>query len=220
MALPSIHASHAIPHDDMPHAPLGLLKWVAIILIAGVAITAAILWPQGHPTPPEDQVGMPRKPAMAKPEMPAPHVITPSRTPTTTRPLHPPVTVRSENPSGRDNSTTPQQPAGNQQAEAPNQTTPTLRETTSTAPAKQEIPAISQLPTSLQNALPSINIAGHIYDHAPAARMVMINGKITHESDAIVSGLTLEAITPDGIILRFQGTLFHMSVFQHWPPGG
>jgi len=219
MAPPSIHTSHTIQYGDMSHTSPGLLKWVAIVLLAGAAITAAILWTQEHPISPVDQAGMPREPALAKPEAPAPRTV-PSRVSATTQTVHPPEVVRSENPSGRDNSTTPQQPADGQQAKAPSQTTPILREPIPAVPVKQDVPAISQLPVSLQNALPSISIAGHIYADAPAARMVMVNGKITHEGDTIAPGLTLETITPGGIILKFQETRFHMGVFQHWPPGG
>jgi len=213
MALPSIHTSHAIQHEDVPHAPPGLLKWMAIILVAGAAITAVILWSRGHPTPPADQV---REPAMAKSATPAPRT-TPSRAP---EPLSSPLTEQSINPAARTNTTMPQRSVGSQQVEAPRQTTLVPQETTSAVPAKQEILAISQLSENLQNILPSINIAGHIYADVPASRMVMINGQITHEGDAISPGLTLEAITPDGIILMFQGIRFHMGVFQHWPPGG
>lgn len=226
MALPSIHISHTVPHEDMPHAPPGLLKWIAMILLAGAAITAVILWTQAGPklrspsvTAPADQAGMPLEPAMAKPETPAPHV-TPSRIPATTRTLHPPLAKQSVSPATHTNTTMPQQPTGDQQVKVARQPQPPPQKTTPAAPAKQGISALSQLPASLQNALPSISIAGHIYADEPAARMVMINGKITHEGDTVASGLTLEGITSDGIILMFQGTRFHMGVFQHWPPGG
>jgi len=106
-----------------------------------------------------------------------------------------------------------------EQARMPDDATPV--QNTPVRPAeKQDIPAISQLPANLQASIPAINIAGHIYADAPGGRMVMINGRIAHEGDAVASGLVLDAITPDGVILKFKETRFHMSVFQHWPPGG
>jgi len=229
-APPSIHISHAMQHEGMPHTPPGLLKWMAVVLLAGTAITAVLLWsPVGAKlrshsiTAPADQAGMPPKPPLTRPGMPAP-LATPSHAPATTRTLHPSIAVQSISPATHTNTTMPQQPVGDRQAKAPLRPQAVTRKTSLAAPVKQTdthpASAISQLPANLQNTLPSISIAGHIYADAPDSRMVMINGKITHEGDAVASGLTLETITPDGIILKFQGTRFHMSVFQHWPPGG
>ncbi len=87
-------------------------------------------------------------------------------------------------------------------------------DTSQVAPANTDIRSLSDLPVSVQQSLPSINIEGHIYDDHPARRMVIINGNIHREKQAIGNGLRLEEITPDGVILSYQGNVFHVGVFD------
>ena len=82
------------------------------------------------------------------------------------------------------------------------------------APAETDILATSDLPLSIQQALPSIHIDGHIYDDKPAKRMVIINGAIYREKQRVAGGLILEEITPSGVILNFQRHVFHLGVFD------
>jgi len=82
------------------------------------------------------------------------------------------------------------------------------------APAETDILAISDLPLSVQQSLPSIHIDGHIYDANPAKRMVIINGATYREKQQIAGGLKLEEITPNGVILNFQNHVFHLGVFE------
>ncbi|MDQ6982251.1 MAG: general secretion pathway protein GspB [Mariprofundus sp.] len=87
-------------------------------------------------------------------------------------------------------------------------------DTSQAEPANAAISSLSDLPVSVQRSLPAINIEGHIYDDHPARRMVIINGNIRREKQAIGNGLRLEEITPDGVILSYQGNVFHMGVFE------
>jgi len=82
------------------------------------------------------------------------------------------------------------------------------------ASANAGIGSLSELPVSVQRSLPAINIEGHIYDDNPATRMVIVNGKIRREKQTIGNGLRLEEITPDGVILSYQGNVFHLGVFE------
>jgi len=82
------------------------------------------------------------------------------------------------------------------------------------SPADSDIPSLKDLPVSVQQSLPPINIEGHIYDDNPAERMVIINGKIRREKQSIGTMLMLEEITPNGVILSYQGHVFHMGVFE------
>jgi len=81
------------------------------------------------------------------------------------------------------------------------------------SPAETDITSLSELPVSVQQSLPPINIEGHIYDDNPAARMVIINGVIRREKQRIDQNLKLEEITPNGVILSHQGHVFHLGVF-------
>jgi len=82
------------------------------------------------------------------------------------------------------------------------------------APAEIDILAISELPLAVQQALPAIHIDGHIYDDNPLKRMVIINGTTYREKQHMAGGLTLEEITPNGVILNFQGHVFHLGIFE------
>jgi len=82
------------------------------------------------------------------------------------------------------------------------------------SPAETDIPSLRELPVSVQQSLPPVNIEGHIYDENPAARMVIINGAIRREKQHIDHGMILEEITPNGVILSYQGHTFHMGVFE------
>jgi len=86
--------------------------------------------------------------------------------------------------------------------------------TTQAAPAETNILAVSELPLLVQQALPAIHIEGHIYDDNPTARMVIVNGSVYREKQHIADALILEEITPKGVILNYQGHVFHMGVFE------
>jgi hypothetical protein len=47
-----------------------------------------------------------------------------------------------------------------------------------------------------------LRINVHVYDNNPAARFVLIDMHRYREGEAIDGGLTLERITPDGVVLR------------------
>ncbi len=87
-------------------------------------------------------------------------------------------------------------------------------EVTQPSPAETNIAALSELPVSVQQSMPHINIEGHIYDDNPAGRMVIINGVIRKEKQPIGQNMRLEEITPNGVILSYQGYVFHMGVFE------
>jgi len=87
-------------------------------------------------------------------------------------------------------------------------------ETAQASPAETNIVSWRELPLSVQQSLPPINIEGHIYDENPAVRMVIINGKIRREKQSLGNMLKLEEITPNGVILSYQRHVFHMGVFE------
>jgi general secretion pathway protein B len=56
--------------------------------------------------------------------------------------------------------------------------------------------------------LPRLNIDLHVYSGEPAQSFVMLNGQRLHEGGQLREGPILERITPDGVILNYQGTRF------------
>lgn len=68
--------------------------------------------------------------------------------------------------------------------------------------------AMSELPLAIQQELPPLTISVHAYSANPADRLVDINGRLLHEGDKAAPGLTLERITPNGMILSYKGYTF------------
>ncbi|MDH4110410.1 MAG: general secretion pathway protein GspB [Gammaproteobacteria bacterium] len=70
------------------------------------------------------------------------------------------------------------------------------------------IPHQNQLPSDVQRALPELDITVHIYSATPSSRLVRINRRTLQEGDVVENDLTLEEITPDGLILSINGTRY------------
>jgi hypothetical protein len=48
----------------------------------------------------------------------------------------------------------------------------------------------------------------HVYSAAPERRFVSINGRKYRQRDTLTDGPTVREITPEGVILDYQGTAF------------
>jgi len=93
--------------------------------------------------------------------------------------------------------------------------TPTPEKTETPSRKAHQQPVLrSELPIAVQQALPPIEISGHIFDNNPAARMVFINGRIQHQGDSISPQLKLTAITASGVEMIFRGTLFRIDIIR------
>ena len=84
-------------------------------------------------------------------------------------------------------------------------------------PEKKVVPdnkiyAINELPEAVRQGLPSITISTHIYSSDKSERLSAINGHIGREGQEVMTGITLESITPDGVILRYQGYKFRIGL--------
>ncbi len=93
--------------------------------------------------------------------------------------------------------------------------TATIASPQSTETSVRQIPVLrSELPVTIQQSLPPIQISGHIFDKNPAARMVFINGHIYHQGDNISPQLKLVAITPSGVEMNFRGSSFRVDIIR------
>jgi len=79
------------------------------------------------------------------------------------------------------------------------------------APAAPETQVLkqSELPSEIQQRLPNLVIAFHQYSRSPSERRVMINNILLRQGEFITPDLKLEQITPEGMVLGFQG--YHIS---------
>jgi len=79
-----------------------------------------------------------------------------------------------------------------------------------------DIPYLGELPEYQQQSIPVLNFAGHVYSSTASNRSVIINGIERSQGDTIGEGLSIEKITPRGVVFRFRDTLFRVDVLQDW----
>ena len=73
-----------------------------------------------------------------------------------------------------------------------------------------------ELPESITQQLPIIDITAHVYSSNPLQRSIVINNNFMEEGEYVLDGLILYEITPDGAIFSFQGTVFSYGVVSGW----
>ncbi|MBC7719040.1 MAG: general secretion pathway protein GspB, partial [Chitinophagaceae bacterium] len=64
------------------------------------------------------------------------------------------------------------------------------------------------LPVDTRQALPTLVISGSTYSSNPAYRMLIINGQVLREGDAVASDLLLARIKPRSAVFNFKGLLY------------
>ena len=80
----------------------------------------------------------------------------------------------------------------------------------------QSVPHLYSLPELVQQSIPKMIFAGHVYSSNIAQRSIIINDHSMSEGDRVMEGLEVEQITPSGVVFNYQGQLFKMDVLQDW----
>ncbi|MDB6062859.1 MAG: hypothetical protein JWM78_2962 [Verrucomicrobiaceae bacterium] len=78
------------------------------------------------------------------------------------------------------------------------------------------IEEVSELPEDVRNNLPAMTFSFHVYSTNPQQRTIIINNKRMREGDEVSSGLQLQTITDDGVILLYAAHRIHISVLSGW----
>ncbi len=86
---------------------------------------------------------------------------------------------------------------------------PTPTPAPATAAPETQVLKQSELPGEVSQRLPNLVIAFHQYSNSPSDRRVMINNILLRQGEFITPELKLEQITPEGMVLAFQG--FHFA---------
>lgn len=76
------------------------------------------------------------------------------------------------------------------------------------AAQEQNVMTMVELPLPIQQEIPGMSISVHAYSNLPKNRLVSINDRLLREGMALAPGLTLEQITPDGMIFSYKGYRF------------
>ena len=74
-------------------------------------------------------------------------------------------------------------------------------------------PLLEELPLELRKSIPELSFAGHVYADDAEKRLIMINNRIVREGELVDSGLFLQQITRDGVIVRYETVVFRVKLF-------
>lgn len=78
-----------------------------------------------------------------------------------------------------------------------------------------DIKSLTQMPTWLQEDIPSLYFEQHIYA-SDGAGWVNVNGRDRYEGDSIANGLVIEKILPQQVILTYRGETFSLPALTNW----
>jgi general secretion pathway protein B len=76
------------------------------------------------------------------------------------------------------------------------------------ATSAQALPTLNEIRLNDGVDLPDLHIDIHVYSQRPADRFVFINMQKHREGTVLASGPRVDEITPDGVVLDYQGTRF------------
>src|ERR1700722_19160281 len=62
--------------------------------------------------------------------------------------------------------------------------------------------------TSPDSHMPALRVDVHVYAAKPEERFVLINMHRLHEGDSLPEGVRVESITPEGVVVSYQGAKF------------
>ena len=79
-------------------------------------------------------------------------------------------------------------------------------------PPAREVMSIGELPASIRQELPDMQISLHLHSTKPGNSFVNINNQMLQEGAYPAPGLRLERITPDGMIFSYKGYRFRRGV--------
>ncbi|MFW2374444.1 MAG: general secretion pathway protein GspB [Gammaproteobacteria bacterium] len=80
----------------------------------------------------------------------------------------------------------------------------------------ESVPHLRDMPPLVQQAIPDMEFAGHVYSSNAEQRSVIINDRSMAEGETIVDGLKVEQITQKGVVFDYQNQLFQMPILQDW----
>ncbi|AOY87555.1 hypothetical protein BKP64_04860 [Marinobacter salinus] len=202
--------------------------WVAGALILNAAVLAVIFWP--------DIGGRDSSQTQSEPESDNPAKVPPANIPATDEQATAKVVTDNVVPAGESITTDvpvkqapgPEQAlveSGMSEFAQPERERATIivpsRPAASDSPVLSDstpagrVPHLVELPLSFQKSVPDLTFNSHIYSSDPSSRRVMINNNYLRRGDSF-SGLVVENITEDGVILSKQGQQFRVGTVRDW----
>jgi len=78
------------------------------------------------------------------------------------------------------------------------------------------LPLATQLSGDVQKRIPNIDFGAHVYAGKTNNGFVILNGKKRYSGDSVATGVVVERITEDGVILDMNGTRFKLHSMSSW----
>lgn len=190
---------------DTPSRGLRPWHWVAIGLAIGLA--AMLAWQAAGPESAAPELRAPASPPAPVTMATAPPATAPAPTPAVAPSIAPSVTpttgpavVPAAPPAiapMRHATATPASAAAKAHTEAPPPT---------------RVNSLAELPADVRGALPPLAFGGSIYSGTPANRLLIVNGQLMHEGDALGGNVTLEQIKPKAAVLNIRGQRYEVGL--------
>ena len=185
--------------------------WVALALLVNAGVLAVVFWPE-----PASELPVVQAPKSVEPEAPVEQPAkseakqVPAEIDTAVVPLPEPELV--------------DEPIAEPARERPTIITPSVRRERQVPALRQNepqarvgtrVPHLVELPLSYQKSVPDLMFNSHIYSTDPYASRVMINGHYLRPGESF-SGITVEEVTEDGVVLSKQGRSFRVGIVRDW----
>lgn len=201
--VPDLGQQVQIVHTARPARRPGAGAWIVLALIINAAVMAYVFWPGTDPASTMEEA-LADDPVARAPANLAPAAATPAV------------------PQAGVNAGASQEPVSGAEEETtvrPTIIVPSPRSSrgipASEPGAPGRVPHLVELPLSFQKSIPDLTFNSHVFASDPQARRVMINGHYLRPGDSF-SGLVVEQITEDGVVLSKQGQRFRLGVLRDW----
>jgi hypothetical protein len=80
------------------------------------------------------------------------------------------------------------------------------------------IPSVFSLDRQLQHSIPAINYGAHIYASDNKSGFVILDGVKRRAGEKMNSGVYIEKINEDLVVLSFRGVIFSLPAMKNWNP--
>ena len=78
------------------------------------------------------------------------------------------------------------------------------------------VPFLSTMSQQTKDGIPTVYYQGHDYSSNASISSVTLNGKPLKVGGSPVSGMKIEEILPDSVVLNYQGTAFRLRALNSW----
>ncbi len=191
------------------------IVWLALALVVNAGVLALVFWPEGssqvQASEPESTVAVPASEPDPDPGL-EPVASDANRSSMAQEASQSaPEPALAETGAAATEDSTRERPTIIVPRAAESRDNPVLRANAPTG----RVPHLVELPLSFQKSIPDLTFNSHIYASDPLASRVMINSNYLRQGDSF-SGLRVESITQEGVVLSKQGQRFRVGIVRDW----